>query len=492
VEISLVYPHQLFKKQDHLTGTIFLVEDDLFFNQYNFHKNKLLLHRASMLNYAELLKEKYTVEHISADDKRANTEALFSYFASHKVKKIHYIDTTDYLLERRLKRYSKRHKIELIRYDSPDFVCSVKELEEYFSEGKKYFLAAFYEEQRKRLGILMDGKRPVGGKWSFDSENRKKMPKNVKIPDLPVFKNPFVEEAKAYVEEHFAENYGTTDHFVFPVTHRQAEKMLDVFLKEKFDQFGTYQDAIVKKEHYLFHAIISSSINTGLLTAGEVLKKAVSYAGRNKVPLNSLEGFVRQILGWREFIRAVYIREGVKQRTTNFMGFTRKIPASFYKGNTGIPPVDAVILKVQDTGYAHHIERLMIMGNFMMLCEFDPDEVYRWFMELFIDAYDWVMVPNVYGMSQFADGGLMSTKPYISSSNYILKMSDFKRGAWCDTWDALFWRFMHVHRDLIKRNPRLSMLLGTFDKMPAGKRNQLLSVAEKFLENLETPANLLF
>lgn len=164
--------------------------------------------------------------------------------------------------------------------------------------------------------------------------------------------------------------------------------------------------------------------------------------------MNSLEGFVRQVLGWREFIRGIYHVVGSKQRTTNYWGFTRKIPQSFYDGTTGIVPLDNVIQKLVKTGYSHHIERLMVLSNFMLLCEFDPDEVYRWFMEMYIDAYDWVMVPNVYGMGQFADGGLMCTKPYISGSNYVLKMSDYKKdGKWTEIWDGLFWRFMHVHRD---------------------------------------------
>ncbi len=190
-------------------------------------------------------------------------------------------------------------------------------------------------------------------------------------------------------------------------------------------------------------------------------------------------------MGWREFIHIVYEREGVKQRTKNYWGFKRKIPAAFWKGTTGISPVDVVIKKVLATGYTHHIERLMVMGNFFLLCEFDPDEVYRWFMEMYIDAYDWVMVPNTYGMTQFADGGLMTTKPYISGSNYLLKMGDWKKGPWQETWDALFWRFMHVHRDFFTSNPRLGMLVKTFDKMLKEKQQLHLNNAETFLKTLD-------
>jgi len=176
--------------------------------------------------------------------------------------------------------------------------------------------------------------------------------------------------------------------------------------------------------------------------------------------------------------------KGSVERTNNFWGFERKIPESFWTGETGIEPLDQIIQKVLKTAYAHHIERLMVFGNFMLLCEFNPDEAYRWFMEMFIDAYDWVMVPNVYGMSQFADGGLMATKPYISGSNYLMKMSDFKKGEWQKTWDSLFWRFLHVHRDFFGKNPRLNMLVHTFDKMNSEKQNSYLKTAEKFLENI--------
>jgi deoxyribodipyrimidine photolyase-related protein len=203
------------------------------------------------------------------------------------------------------------------------------------------------------------------------------------------------------------------------------------------------------------------------------------------IPLNSLEGFIRQIMGWREFIKIVYEREGSKQRTTNYWNFTRKIPASFWNGTTGIAPIDLTIQKILKTGYCHHIERLMVLGNFMLLCEFDPNEVYKWFMEMFIDAYDWVMVPNVYGMTQFADGGLMTTKPYISGSNYLMKMSDYEKGDWQGIWDGLFWRFMHEHRSFFLKNPRLGMLIGTYDKMSPEKQAGHLHNANQFLNHLD-------
>ena len=197
--------------------------------------------------------------------------------------------------------------------------------------------------------------------------------------------------------------------------------------------------------------------------------------------MNSCEGFIRQIIGWREFIRGVYIAVGSKERVKNFWNFKRKIPSSFYSGDTGIEPIDDTIKKINKSAYANHIERLMIIGNFMLLCEFDPDEVYRWFMEMFIDSYDWVMVPNVYGMGLFSDGGIFATKPYICGSAYFMKMMDFKKGEWCNTMDGLYWRFIDRNRKFFLKNPRLSMMVRIFDKMKDERKKLILSEADKFI-----------
>jgi len=343
----------------------------------------------------------------------------------------------------------------------------------------------FYIAQRKRLKILVEGDKPIGGKWSFDPENRKKIPKSVKVPKRPSFKpNPYTEESKKFVEKHFPENPGSTDEFVYPVTHEESERWLKTFLREKLNYFGNYQDAILKEEPFLFHSVLTPMLNIGLLTPDQIIKETLAYAEENSVSLNSLEGFIRQIIGWREFIRGVYLLKGEEERTANFFQHKRKLPDSFYTGTTGLDPVDTVIHRLKKYAYAHHIERLMVLGNIMLLCEIDPDEVYRWFMELFIDAYDWVMGPNVYGMSQHADGGLITTKPYISSSNYIRKMSDFSEGKWCRIWDGLYWRFIYQHRDFFNKNPRMKVMINQIDRMGRERMKQHLAIANRFLERL--------
>jgi deoxyribodipyrimidine photolyase-related protein len=226
-------------------------------------------------------------------------------------------------------------------------------------------------------------------------------------------------------------------------------------------------------------------LNNGLIGPKEVLDAVIQAVQTKNIALNQTEGFVRQLVGWREFIRGIYFSKGRQQRTRNYWQFTREMPASFYTGSSGLLPFDNVVQKVLNNGYCHHIERLMVLSNLMLLCEIKPNAVYTWFMELFVDAYDWVMVPNVYGMGQFADGGVMSTKPYICGSNYLLKMGDFEKGTWTQTWDALYWRFVHVHRDFFLSNPRMGMMVHSFDKMPAEKKNNLLNLASDFLKQLD-------
>ena len=225
-------------------------------------------------------------------------------------------------------------------------------------------------------------------------------------------------------------------------------------------------------------------LNIGLLTPRQVLDTCLEHARTHEVPINSVEGFVRQVIGWREFMRATYEDLGVRMRTTNHWKHTRSIPDSFYDGTTGIAPVDDAIQRVLETGYCHHIERLMVLGGFMFLCEFDPDEIYRWFMELFIDSYDWVMVPNVYAMSQHADGGLITTKPYFSGSSYIKKMSNHPKGDWTATWDGLYWRWIWNHVDELGKNPRWAMMCAMAKKMDSDKRSAHLKHAEEFLNQL--------
>ena len=491
LQVSIILPNQLYKEHPAIHNNIpaYLVEEWHFFNQYQFHKEKLVLHRASMKFYEQFLKAQGVVVHYIESNKIQNKcELLIEQLHSNKVKQIHIVDPVDNWLLEKIKSSCKKYGIELTIYDNPNFLNTINQVGDFFSKKKTYFQTDFYTWQRKSRNILLekDGK-PLGGKWTYDADNRSKFPKKEAAPKLPsALPNKYISEAESYIQKNYPNNYGSVnERHLFAVNFDDTEKWLEEFLQDRFEKFGIYEDAIVGKELVLHHSVLSPMLNIGLISPQQIIDQAISFSNKNNVPLNSLEGFVRQIIGWREFIRIVYEREGSKQRTTNYWKFTRKIPASFWKGTTGIAPIDITIKKVLATGYCHHIERLMVLGNFMLLCEFDPNEVHKWFMEMFVDAYDWVMVPNVYGMTQFSDGGLMTTKPYISGSNYLMKMSDYEKGEWQPIWDGLFWRFMHEHRTFFLSNPRIGMLVHTFDKMSTDKQKTHLDNANNFLKELD-------
>mgnify|MGYP000344819777 FL=1 len=487
---GILFPHQLFEQNPLIekADTIYLVEEWLYFKQFNFHQQKIFFHRASMKAYqSHLLSLNIKVEYIDSFNDLSDIRKLIAHLKSIGVDGFAYIDTTDQWLEQRMQKACEQHGVAAHKNNSPLFLLTSEENAHYFSGRKRMFQTDFYKNQRQQRNILMDtDKIPMGGKWTFDDENRLKYPKGKTPPPVHFLaSNQLHDEAAQYVRQYFPDNYGNLNpKFIYPTNFADSKQWLKTFFATRFAAFGAYEDSIVTKEIFLHHGVLTPMLNVGLLTPQYVIDEALAYASAHDIPINSLEGFIRQILGWREFIRAVYELKGNEERTRNYWGFTRKIPASFWNGTTGIEPIDSTIKKILETGYCHHIERLMVLGNFMLLCEFDPNEVYRWFMEMFIDAYDWVMVPNVYGMSQFADGGLMSTKPYISGSNYLMKMSDYPKGDWQAVWDGLFWRFMHVHRDFFLRNPRLGMLVKTFDKMPEQKRQLHVDNADRYLDAL--------
>jgi len=479
---ALVYPHQLFDPHPAVAeaDVVLLVEDPLFFRQYAFHRQKLMLHRATMKRYAAevLPKARYVDAH-----QITHTGDVVALVKKAKCDAVRVVDPNDDWLLARLTAACSAAGVKLIVLNDPHFLTPQTEIEAFTAGQKKLFFTDFYIRQRKRLKVLLtpDGK-PVGGKWSFDADNRKKLPKTLRPPALTLpAENPYVREARTYVRANFPDAPGSDATFPYPTSAAEARAWLADFLEHRFADFGKYEDAISTRERVLFHSVLTPALNVGLLSPKEVADAALAYVDR--VPLNSLEGFVRQVIGWREFVRLVYRTRGRRQRTRNYWNYTRPMPAVFYTGTTGIEPVDHVIHGVLGTAYCHHIERLMILGNFMLLCDLAPDAVYQWFMELFIDAYDWVTVPNVYGMSQFADGGGMTTKPYISGSSYVLKMSDFPRGDWCRVWDALYWRFIDRHVDFFRSNPRMAVMVGMRDKMGA-KLREHHHTADAFLMRL--------
>lgn len=486
--VNIIFPHQLFLDSPLLKNNneIYLIEEFLFFKQYKFHKQKIAFHRASMKAYENYLQSQNLIVHyIDSNNILSDFRQFHQEIKNKNIVTINLIDPTDDWLEQRVKSLSPFCRINTHR--NPQFINSKEDLAGFFRKEKSsFYQTTFYKQQRKKLGILMDeDQKPIGGKWTYDIENRKKYPKHklppsVKFPD----RSEIWDEAVNYTMNRFSENPGTlSKERLYPITHKEAGEWHEQFLTYRFYDFGIYEDAIVKESSILNHSILSPLMNVGLILPTEIVKRTLSFSSEEAIPINSTEGFIRQIIGWREFIRGMYLCKGKFSRTRNFWGFNRKIPKSFYDGTTGIEPIDTTISKVLQTGYCNHIERLMVLGNFMLLCEFDPDEVYLWFMELFIDAYDWVMVPNVYGMCLFADGGTFATKPYIGGSNYIKKMSNYPKGEWEPIWDGLFWSFVIKHQGYFRSNPRTSMLFHLVNKMSNEKRENHIKNAQIFIQN---------
>jgi len=490
MKISLIYPHQLFSEHPVVEAgrAIFLLEDPLFFGTdseqpLRLHAKKLMLHRASMKHYAEGLEN---VTYVELPERACRSDELLEEILPKEVSEICCVDPVDYLLERRLRRFCEGREIQLKLLESPMFLSPDVWMTETMDGMKKPFMKTFYEAQRKRMNVLMDGDGPAGGKYSFDAENRKKLPKTLAVPEAyQATLGEEIAEAENWVKERFPKALGQSYGFQYGISREDAFEALELFLQERFELFGDYEDAIAMNHRVAFHSVLTPYLNIGLITPQEVVDRALEFAVETQaIPLNSLEGFIRQVIGWREFMRIIYLRHGVFERKENFWNFTRKMPQSFYDGTTGIDPIDHVIQALHEDAYCHHIERLMVLGNFMMLCRIDPDEVYKWFMEFFIDAYDWVMVPNVYGMSQFADGGIFATKPYLSGSNYIRKMSDFKKGEWGEIWDGLFWTFVADHHGFFLKNYRMAQMARLYERMDAEKKKRHRENAARFLAEL--------
>ena len=480
--ICLVFPHQLFEQHPAFAEvqTFWLIEDDLFFTRLPFHRKKLAYHRASMSYYAEKLRSKgFEVRYIPHKD--AQLADVFQEIKK-RTTQVQLVDPTDYLLTRRIERFAKMHQIELIWHENPMFLNTRSINEQLLGKrGARFLLADFYKKQRSRLGILLEADgQPTGGRWSFDTENRKALPKGMALPAFPSYKSQWSAIAERDITAEFPKNTGNPDLSYYPVTHQEAQEALHYFVQHNLEFFGPYQDAFSTDAPYVFHSNLSTALNSGLLSPKQVIDEVLLCYQQGKVSIESAEGFLRQVIGWREFVRAVYERVGVQQRTTNAMAHER----TFTWEQLGtLPFLEKTKYKLEQHAYGHHIERLMLLGNFFFLSEIHPDEVYRFFMTHFMDAYDWVMVPNVYGMSQYADGGLMTTKPYFSGSNYLKKQGFKIDSEGAVLFDALFWHFVDKHQERLRKNLRTVQMVANWNRMLPQKKAAHLERAAFYFEN---------
>ena len=485
----LVLGNQLFAPEHlepHRDAIVYLAEDHGLCTYVQHHQQKIVLFLAAMRGYRdELLAAGFDVcyRELQPPDEGDYETRLDEVIVAEGIDELRHFEIEDRAMEDRVRAYAERRGLDRVELESPMFLCSRARFSEYLDGARRPFMADFYRQERKRLNLLIDADgRPEGGRWSFDEDNRKKLPRSMTPPDVePGDLTPQLRDVIELVEEWFADHPGKAAEFWWPVTREGARRWLDEFLDKRFADFGPYEDAISRRSSTVFHSLLSPLINMGLLTPQEVLEAGMERAASNDIPLQSVEGFVRQVMGWREFIRGVYRHFDDEQSSTNHWRHERRLTSAWYDGKTGIPPLDDTIRDAQSLGWTHHITRLMVAANLMTLAEIHPQEAWRWFMEMYVDSSEWVMGPNVYGMGIFSDGGIFATKPYICGSNYLRKMSDYPQGDWCDTVDGLYWRFIDKHRGFFAAQPRLALMPRALDRLTDERRERIFAAAEQFL-----------
>ena len=368
---------------------------------------------------------------------------------------------------------------------------------EAWAEGRKALrMEYFYREMRRKTGLLMEGDQPAGGKWNFDHDNRKAAPEDVTV-DGPLRFDPdaTTREVLELVQARFGDNFGALEPFWFATTRAEALQALDHFIANALPRFGDYQDAMLNENEFLYHAILSPYLNIGLLNVTEICEAAADAYAAGHAPINAAEGFIRQIIGWREYVRGIYFIEGPDYTARNILGHDRDLPWFYWGGETRMNCVAKAVGQTRTQAYAHHIQRLMVTGNFALLAGIDPAQVHEWYLAVYADAFEWVEAPNTIGMSQFADGGVIASKPYVSSGAYINRMSDHckschysvsaKTGDTACPFNLLYWHFLDRHRDRFSNNPRMGNMYRTWDRMDADKRKTVLAEGDALLARLD-------
>lgn len=483
----ILYPHQLFPVQElPQVDSVVLVEDPLLFGvdqefRQRSHKQKLILLRASMRRYAEevLWPAGLKVDYIELDVFMQTRDLLDRV---RKFDSVYMFDPTNEVLATRLLQARREMgdgapSIEFLA--SPNFYLKEQEVRQYFGQRHKHLFDEFYQWQRERFNVLIDDFKPIGGSWMLESKQSQH--DDEALPSFAAFgDNKWVQEATEFVQKHFPDNPGNTD-FIWPTSHTEAASWLHDFMEHRIDGFAAHNDIINSQAAWLYHSALSTSLNIGLLSPGQVVKAALSRHANRPVPLESLELFIRQVLGHREFVRGVSLVGGKSLRDANPLKAARRLTPGWYGGTTGIPPFDDLVKKLMARGYAHNTERLHIAGTLMTICEIVPGDMYQWFSELFIDTQDWVLIPHIYGLSQFADDSSLEGGPFICTSKAIIDKSDYTRGEWTNVWDGLYWRFVEKHRTVLSKNPHMRSVVSRFDRLDADQKRILSYRAEDFL-----------
>ena len=477
---TIILPNQLFKDLSELEKknikNIYLIEHPIYFTKYKFHPLKLIFHRATMKYYQDYINKKYnfTVKYIDFDQFNIN---------NFKNKEIIMYDPVD------LNIYKEFKKLNIQYLETPLFLTPLDELKNYVKKNKNsFFHKNFYIWQRKRMNIFIDKSgKPYYGQWSFDQENRNKFPKTQVEPDnIKFYSNEYINEAKKYINKKFnidEKEFGTD--IWLPITHLESEKYFVNFINKKLKLFGKYQDATNDNIIVGYHSAISPLLNIGLLTPEFIVDKIVKYFREHKSRefYFSIEGYIRQIIGWREYVRMVYLFKSTDLLKNKLKHKNKLLPIKKLK--TNIYPIDHLIEKTKKWCWIHHIERLMFIGNYFFLCKINPKDVMKFYMEnISLDAYEWVMIPNVYGMSQYSGLNLMTTRPYFSSSNYLLKMSNYKKGEWCKIFDALYYNFINDHQKILKNNYSTANSVNNWNKKTSLQKKEIIKIAKQHIKSI--------
>lgn len=451
------------------------------------HKKKIALIFSAMRHFAEALRaDGWTVDYVKLDDD-ANTGDLGGEvrraLKRHGANNVIATEAGEHRLRAEMDGWENSRILEDDR-----FVATRDEFESWADGRKQLRMEYFYRDMRRKTGLLMEGDEPAGGKWNYDAENRKPAKADLFMPKPPRFEpDDITEDVLKLVEDRFADNFGDLTTFWFAVTAGQAEEALDTFIENALPHFGDYQDAMLEGEPFLYHSLISMYLNIGLLDPLDICRRVEKAYQSGHAPLNAAEGYIRQIIGWREYVRGIYFLKGPEYVSSNFFGNTRKLPEFYWTGETDMACLAAAITQTKEEAYAHHIQRLMVTGNFAMLAGVDPHEVHEWYLAVYADAFEWVEAPNTVGMSQFADGGVLGSKPYASSGAYIDKMSDYcggcaysvkkKTGDGACPFNPLYWDFLVRNRDKLGNNPRIGRAYSTWDRMSEEKQQDYLDSA---------------
>jgi deoxyribodipyrimidine photolyase-related protein len=490
--LNIIFPDQLSLRNEALQTAsnedllLFYEPHDSFY-EISHHKHKLVFQISALRHLINTIDHK-NVKHEKISKKPTKLiEYLSELYKEVPFSTVNVSRPSDFKTLKDLMYFCQSSNVELNIYDDKNFITSPSDYQYWAKDKKSTTQEFYYRWLRKRNNVLMDDAKPVGGSWNYDKENRQGISKlKSSIPERSkITTDQITLEVMIEVQEIFINSYGDLESFNWAVTHQEAFKVFNDFLDKFLINYGAFQDAINKENAFMFHSLLSPYFNAGLLdplNCIQIVEK--KYQESNElIPLNSVEGFIRQVLGWREFIMGVYWDNMPQYKQQNFWNHKKDLTESWYKGETGIPPLDGAIKESIELGYTHHINRLMIISNLMNLSGVDPSSIHKWFMEMYVDTADWVMVPNVYGMGTFADGGIFSTKPYICGSSYMLRMSNYKKGGWCDVVDGLYWNFIEKNINFFKTNPRLSLMVNALKKINPERKKLITEKAQEFISN---------